>query len=108
MNPIFENAKEQLRYNNTTSILVAVHTWRIVGIAFLWGVSQGILPPAFGISAGVGDILIGVTAIPFAYFLRKGYNWSKYALVVWSVLGIADLVNAISLGLFTVNFQVPQ
>ncbi|MPZ06508.1 MAG: hypothetical protein GEU26_08835 [Nitrososphaeraceae archaeon] len=101
MNPISGSAKEQLRYNNTTSILVAVHTWRIVGIAFLWGVSQGILPPAFGIPAGVGDILIGVTAIPFAYFLRKGYSWSRYALVVWSVLGIADLVNAISLGLIT-------
>ncbi|MGI0044753.1 MAG: hypothetical protein ACRD47_13690 [Nitrososphaeraceae archaeon] len=103
MNAIFESAKDQLRYNNTTSILVAVHTWRIVGIAFLWGVSQGILPPAFGISAGVGDILIGVTAIPFAYFLRKGFSWSKYALVVWSVLGIADLVNAISLGLITAS-----
>ena len=103
MNTIFESAKDQLRYNNTTSILVAVHTWRIVGIAFLWGVSQGILPPAFGISAGVGDILIGVTAIPFAYFLRKSFSWSKYALVVWSVLGIADLVNAISLGLITAS-----
>jgi hypothetical protein len=65
------------------------------------GVSQGILHPAFGIPAGVGDILIGVTAIPFAYFLRKGFSWSKYALVVWSILGIADLVNAISLGLIT-------
>ena len=56
----------------------------------LWGVSLGILHPAFGIPAGVGDILIGVTAIPFAYFLWKGFTWSKYALVVWSVLGIAD------------------
>ena len=65
------------------------------------GVSQGILHPAFGIPAEVGDILIGVTAIPFAYFLRKGFSWSKYALVVWSILGIADLVNAISLGLIT-------
>ena len=80
---------------------MAVHTWRILGIAFIWGVSQGILHPAFGMPAGVGDILIGVTAIPFAYFLRKGFSWSKYALVVWSILGIADLVNAISLGLIT-------
>lgn len=75
----------------------------MIGIAFLWGVSQGILPPAFGIPAGVGDVLIGVTAIPFAYFLRKGLGWSKYALVVWSVLGIADLVNAVSLGLITAS-----
>lgn len=100
MRTTFESSKE-LRYNKTTSILVAVHTWRILGIAFIWGVSQGILPPAFGIPAGVGDILIGVTAIPFAFFLRKGYGWSKYAILVWSVLGIADLVNAVSLGLIT-------
>ena len=92
-------SSKQIQYNRTTSLLVAVHTWRILGIAFLWGVSLGILRPAFGIPAGVGDILIGVTAIPFAYFLKKGFSWSKYALVVWSVLGIADLVNAVSLGL---------
>ena len=102
MNPLFESAK-QLQYNKTTSLLVAVHGWRVIGIAFLWGVSQGILPPAFGIPAGVGDVLIGVTAISFAYFLRKGFGWSKYALVVWSVLGIADLVNAVSLGLITAS-----
>ena len=93
----------QVRYNKTTSLLVAVHTWRILGIFFLWGVSLGILHPAFGIPAGVGDILVGVTAIPFAYFLWKGFSWSKYALVVWSVLGIADLVNAVSLGLITAS-----
>lgn len=73
----------------------------MLGVAFLWGVSQGILHPAFGIPAGVGDILIGVTAIPFAYFLRRGFGWSNYALVVWNVLGIADLVMAVSLGLIT-------
>ena len=92
---------KQIQYKKTTSLLVAIHVWRVVGVVFLWGVSQGILPPAFGIPAGVGDILIGVTAIPFVYFLRKGFSWSKYALTVWSVLGIADLVNAVSLGLIT-------
>jgi hypothetical protein len=101
MKPLCEGSKQTQYNNKTTSLLVAVHTWRILGIAFLWGVSQGILHPAFGIPAGVGDILIGVTAIPFAYFLMKGFSWSKYALVVWNVLGIADLVMAVSLGLIT-------
>src|SRR5919197_4415884 len=99
MKPLLSS--KQIQYNRTTSLLVALHTWRILGMAFIWGVSLGILHPAFGIPAGVGDILIGVTAIPFAYFLRKGFSWSKYALVVWNVLGIADLVNAVSLGLIT-------
>ena len=95
------NYSKQLQYNKLTSLLVAVHTWRIGGIAFLWGMTQGLLDPAFAIPAGVGDILIGVTAIPFAIFLWKGYSWSKYAVVVWSVLGIADLVNALTLGQIT-------
>jgi hypothetical protein len=94
---------KQTQYNNTTSLLIAVQTWRLIGFAFLWGVSIGILHPAFGIPAGVGDILLGVTAIPFAYFLKKGFTWSKYAVTVWTVLGIADLAMAVSLGLITLS-----
>lgn len=95
------NYSKQIQYNKITSLLVAVHIWRIGGIFFIWGMTQGLLDPAFAIPAGVGDILIGVTAIPFAIFLWKGYSWSKYALVVWSVLGIADLINAVTLGVIT-------
>ena len=100
MQPLSDHSK-QMQYDKTTSLLIAVNTWRIVGIAFLWGMTQGILDPSFAIPAGIGDILIGVTAIPFAIFLWKGYSWSKYAVIVWSVLGIADLVNAVTLGLIT-------
>ena len=96
-----DDYSKQMQYNKITSLLIAVHTWRIVGIAFLVGMTQGLLDPAFAVPAGVGDVLIGVTAIPFAVFLWKGYSWSKYAVVVWSVLGIADLVNAVSLGVIT-------
>ena len=92
---------KQMQYNPTTSILIAVHSWRIIGIVFLCGMTHGLLDPAFAVPAGVGDVLIGVTAIPFAVFLWRGYSWSKYAVVVWNVLGIADLVNAVTLGVIT-------
>jgi hypothetical protein len=101
----FSDYSKQMQYNKITSLLIAFHTWRIGGIAFLWGMTQGLLDPAFAIPAGVGDILIGVTAIPFAIFLWKGYSWSKYAILVWSVRGIADLVNAVTLGVITTTFQ---
>src|SRR5215204_3575416 len=100
MKPTGDYSK-QMQYGKTTSLLIAVHTWRVVGIVFLWGMTQGLLDPAFAIPAGVGELLIGLTAIPFAIFLWKGYSWSKYAVVVWTILGIADLVNAVSLGLIT-------
>ena len=96
-----DNYSKQIQYNKITSLLIAVHIWRIGGIFFIWGMTQGLLDPAFAIPAGVGDILIGLTAIPFAIFLWKGYSWSKYSIVVWSVLGIADLVNAVTLGVIT-------
>jgi hypothetical protein len=92
------NYSKQMQYNKITALLVAVQTYRIAGIAILWGMTQGIVEPVSAIPAGVGDILIGVTAIPFAIFLWRGYSWSKYAVVVWSVLGIAELVNAMTLG----------
>jgi hypothetical protein len=69
---------KQTQYSKITSLLIAVQTYRIGGIAFLWGMTQGILDPAFAVPAGVGDLLIGLTAIPFAIFLWKGYSWSKY------------------------------
>ena len=97
-----DGSKQIQQYNNTTSLLVAVHTWRILGVVFLWGVYQGILHPTFGIPAGVGDILIGVTAIPFAYSLRKGYS-SKRAVIVWNIIGIGDLIMAVTLGLITAS-----
>ena len=97
----FGDYSKQVQHNRTTALLVALQTYRVGGIAFLWGMYEGILDPAFAIPAGVGDILIGITAIPFALFLWKGYSWSKYAVVVWSVLGVADLVNAITLGTIT-------
>lgn len=92
---------EQIRYNKTTSLLIAAQAWRVFGIVFLWGMTQGLFEPAMAIPDGVGDIAVGVTAIPFAVFLWNGYSWSKYAVTVWSVLGIADLAMAVSLGVIT-------
>jgi hypothetical protein len=89
---------KQVKYDKITALLVAVQTYRTVGVVFLLGLTQGIFEPAFAIPAGVGDILVGVTAIPIAIFLWRGYNWSKSAVVIWSVLGITDLVYAVTLG----------
>ena len=62
---------KQIEYNKITFLLIAFQTYRIGGIAFLWEMTQGILDPAFAIPAGVGDVLIGLTAIPFAILLWK-------------------------------------
>lgn len=75
--------------------LTLVHTMRIAGFVFLVLGTYKILPAFFALSAGWGDIAIGVTA-PFAALWlanpahRKGF-------IFWQVLGIADLINALTL-----------
>jgi hypothetical protein len=73
-----------------------VHTLRTAGIVFLGLATYKILPAFFALSAGWGDIAIGVTA-PFAALVlanpahRRGF-------IFWQFLGIFDLVNALALG----------
>ena len=89
--------------NEFISVLMSLHTVRIIGISFLIGVSQGIISPIFGYTAGIGDILIGVTAIPMAYFFKRGHPFVTKVSIVWNILGSIDLVAAIYLGITTSN-----
>lgn len=76
--------------------LTLVHGVRIAGIVFLALATYKILPARFALSAGWGDILIGVTAPFAALWLANPAH--RRAFIVWQFLGIADLVNALALG----------
>jgi hypothetical protein len=97
---------EVRRRNNIISVLMSVHSVRVIGISFVIGVSLGILSPIFGYTAGIGDILIGVTALPMAYFFRRGHRLAANVSIVWNILGSIDLVAAIFLGITTSNPQL--
>jgi hypothetical protein len=75
--------------------LTLVHSMRIAGIVFLVLGTYKILPAFFALSAGWGDIAIGATA-PFAA-LWLGNPAHRKGFIFWQVLGIADLVNALTL-----------
>jgi hypothetical protein len=76
--------------------ITLVQSVRVAGIVFLALGTYKILPAYFALSAGWGDIIIGATA-PFAALWlvdparRRGF-------ILWQLLGIADLVNALTLG----------
>jgi hypothetical protein len=76
--------------------LTLVQTLRTAGIVFLALATYKILPAFFAWSAGWGDIAIGVTA-PFAA-LRLANPAHRKGLILWQVLGITDLVQALALG----------
>jgi hypothetical protein len=85
--------------------LTFVQSWRIAGFTFLALYAAGLLPGLLALPAGWGDIAIGATApiaaIKFANFSRRR------AFVFWQILGILDLVTAITLGT-TARLIVPH
>jgi hypothetical protein len=86
-------------------LLTAIQGWRAGGLAFLALYAHGVLPGLFAWPAGLGDIAIGVTApwIVLALIRDRGFVTSR-RFVVWNLLGILDLVVAVSLGALSSGF----
>jgi hypothetical protein len=76
--------------------LTFVQSWRIVGFTFLVLYAAGILPGVFALPAGWGDIAIGATA-PLAALRLANFS-RRSSFIFWQILGIFDLVMAVTLG----------
>jgi hypothetical protein len=79
--------------------LAATQAWRFGGFAFLALNAYGVLPAYFAWPAGLGDMAIGASA-PWmlAGLARKPGFGASRRFVTWNVLGILDLIVAVSLG----------
>jgi hypothetical protein len=78
------------------AILTSAQSWRIIGFTFVLLEARGGLPAIFALPAGYGDMAIGMTAAYAAWRLATPSH--RNAFIVWQVLGIADLVLAVTLG----------
>jgi hypothetical protein len=76
--------------------LIGVNALRVLGVVFVLLYAAGRLPAPFAPAAGWGDIFVGLTALPVAWAVRKGVH--RGLVLAWNTLGLADLVNAIVLG----------
>jgi hypothetical protein len=86
-------------------LLSAIQAWRAGGLGFLALAAHGVLPGLFSWPAGMGDIAIGVTApwIVLALVRRPAFAASPI-FKVWNLLGILDLVVAVSMGALNSGF----
>jgi hypothetical protein len=86
-------------------LLTAIQAWRAGGLGFLALYAHGLLPGLFAWPAGLGDIAIGVTApwVLLGLIRREAFAASRL-FVVWNLLGILDLVVAISTGALSSGF----
>jgi hypothetical protein len=80
-------------------LIAGVQAWRWAGFGFLALYAHNILPGMFALPAGLGDMAIGITA-PWIMLtlVRQPAFVASATFVRWNVLGIIDLVVAVSLG----------
>jgi hypothetical protein len=77
---------------------IGLHAIRVLGLAFIILYAEGRLAAPFAPSAGWGDVFIGVTALPLAWGVTRFGDRLRPLVFLWSAIGVADLVIAVSLG----------
>jgi len=84
------------------SWLIGLQLYRIIGGGlFLVNWLYGILPGAFALPAGIGDVTVGVLALPVAAMVALGTKTGLKAGMRWNILGLVDLAVAITMGMMT-------
>jgi len=81
--------------------LIALQAYRVFGGVFLLAWARGTLSGTFALPAGFGDILVGLLALPIAYYVYAGARNARTLAIGWNILGVLDLVNAVGIGILS-------
>lgn len=81
--------------------VTAIHSLRLVGIAFVMATFTHVLPWQFGWPAGLGDAISAIVSILLAVSLyQKRYStWLRLRFITWNIFGLIGLFISISLGM---------
>jgi hypothetical protein len=91
--PAFRNALLSV----PLAALVGINSFRIGGVFFLVLFADRRLSAPFAPSAGWGDIITGIAAIPLAAMAASRRRVSRRLLAAWNAFGTLDLVVAVTL-----------
>lgn len=83
------------------SLLVGLNIMRIFGAYFLLLAAQDRLSGPFPQSAGWGDVIVGLTAIPLTIAMARNSRAHNGALFTWNLFGALDLIAAVTLGIMS-------
>lgn len=81
--------------------LVALQVYRVFGGIFLVGWARGSLSSVFALPSGIGDMLVGLLALPVAYYLHTGARYGRRLALAWNILGLVDFAIAITTGILS-------
>ena len=93
-NPVFRSSVLSL----DTGVLVILHSWRMLGLGFLFLYAHDVLPGMFAWLAGLGDALAAAGATLIGINLLRGRTVSKRVLQIWNSFGLLDFLIAVSVG----------
>jgi hypothetical protein len=79
--------------------LILLNLWRLVGLVFLLLMVNGQMPALWAWPAGIGDVIVGVTAPWVA--ARLDTSQGRRNAIIFNLFGMADLVVAVGLGVMT-------
>jgi hypothetical protein len=86
-------------------LVSAIQGWRWAGLGFLSLYAHDILPGLFAFPAGLGDMAIGASAPWIVLGLIRHPSFvTSPRFVIWNILGILDLVIAVSMGAICAGF----
>ena len=78
--------------------IVGIQCYRGLGSMFLVLHGLRLLPGAFALPAGFGDVLVGFTALLVAAIYAQGGSHRSWLVAAWNVFGLADLAIAVTTG----------
>jgi len=78
--------------------LIGLQAYRVFGGIFLVGWARGNLSGTFALPAGIGDVAVGLLALPVATYLASGARGRRLAAYGWNILGLVDFALAIGIG----------
>jgi hypothetical protein len=81
--------------------VVGIQFFRVEGVTFLALLAAHLLPGLFALPAGVGDVVVGLLAATIAIGATGGRPLNPRTVLRWNLLGIADLLVAVSTAFLT-------
>jgi hypothetical protein len=76
----------------TLESLIAMHVFRLLGVFDILLYFYHLLPADFAFSAGMGDIITAILALPVAKMVSKGKPGSLKMAYAWNILGSLDII----------------
>ncbi|CAN7260021.1 hypothetical protein LJR231_001137 [Phyllobacterium sp. LjRoot231] len=89
-------------------LLIGLNISRVFGAFFLFLAAAGRLDGPFPISAGWGDVITGVVALPLSIAVARRGTGMSSSIYAWNVFGLVDLLLAVGLGTISFNGFILQ